>query len=93
MLLAHLIVSKSLHFFLGTSGHFTVVVDVSGYFSFVTKMMLLFGVGFEFPLLIVMLNFAGMAQRPTAARLVASGDLPDVPVRRGRDAVAGPVRA
>ena len=60
VLLAHLIVSKSLHFFLSTSGSFTVIVDVSGYFSFVTKMMLLFGVGFEFPLLIVMLNFAGV---------------------------------
>jgi sec-independent protein translocase protein TatC len=60
MLLAHLIVSKSLHFFLN-SGNFNVVVGISGYFSFVTKMMLLFGAGFEFPLLIVMLNLAGLA--------------------------------
>jgi sec-independent protein translocase protein TatC len=60
VILAHLIVSKSLHFFLGAGGHFTVVVDINGYFSFVTKMMLLFGVGFEFPLLLVMLNFAGV---------------------------------
>jgi sec-independent protein translocase protein TatC len=60
MLLAHLIVSKSLHFFLN-SGNFNVVVGISGYFSFVTKMMLLFGAGFEFPLLIVMLNLVGLA--------------------------------
>jgi sec-independent protein translocase protein TatC len=60
MLLAHLIVSKSLHFFLN-SGNFNVVVGITGYFSFVTKMMLLFGAGFEFPLLIVMLNLAGLA--------------------------------
>jgi len=60
MLLAHLIVSKSLHFFL-SSGNFNVVVGISGYFSFVTKMMLLFGAGFEFPLLIVMLNLVGLA--------------------------------
>ena len=60
MLLAHLIVSKSLHFFLN-SGNFNVVVGIAGYFSFVTKMMLLFGAGFEFPLLIVMLNLAGLA--------------------------------
>ena len=59
VLLAHLIVSKSLHFFLGT-GHFAVIVDVTAYFSFVTNMMLLFGVAFEFPLLIVMLNLVGM---------------------------------
>lgn len=59
VLLAHLIVAKSLHFFLG-AGNFTVVVDVTGYFSFVTNMMLLFGAAFEFPLLIVMLNMTGM---------------------------------
>ena len=50
----------SLHFFLN-SGNFNVVVGISGYFSFVTKMMLLFGAGFEFPLLIVMLNLVGLA--------------------------------
>ncbi len=60
VVLAHLIVSKSLHFFLSAGGHFNVVVDINGYFAFVTKMMLLFGVGFEFPLLLVMLNFAGV---------------------------------
>ena len=60
VLLAHLIVSKSLHFFLG-AGNFNVVVGITGYFGFVTKMMLLFGAGFEFPLLIVMLNLAGLA--------------------------------
>ena len=58
-LLAHLIVAKSLHFFLGTSG-LLVVVDVNGYFSFVINMMLLFGAAFEFPLLIVMLNMVGV---------------------------------
>jgi sec-independent protein translocase protein TatC len=59
VLLAHLIVGKSLKFFLG-SGHFVVVVTLDGYFGFVTNMMLLFGAAFEFPLLIVMLNFVGM---------------------------------
>jgi len=58
-LLAHLIVAKSLHFFLGTSG-LLVIVDVNGYFSFVINMMLLFGAAFEFPLLIVMLNMVGV---------------------------------
>jgi sec-independent protein translocase protein TatC len=59
VLLAHLIVQKSLHFFLG-GGDFTVYVDVNGYYGFVTNMMLLFGAAFEFPLLIVMLNLVGM---------------------------------
>jgi len=58
--LAHLIVAKSLHFFLGTTDQITVVVDVNGYYSFVTNMMLLFGAAFEFPLLIVMLNLVGI---------------------------------
>jgi sec-independent protein translocase protein TatC len=58
-ILAHLVVAKSLHLFLG-GGNFTVLVDISGYFGFVTKMMLLFGFAFEFPLLIVMLNMVGM---------------------------------
>jgi len=59
VLLAHFIVAKSLRFFLGT-GHFTVIVDVGGYFSFVTNVMLLFGAAFEFPLLIIMLNMVGI---------------------------------
>ncbi len=59
VLLAHLIVAKSLSFLLGT-GHYTVLIGITGYFSFVTNMMLLFGAAFEFPLLIVMLNMVGI---------------------------------
>jgi sec-independent protein translocase protein TatC len=59
VILAHLVVSKSLHFLLGT-GHFTVLIGITGYFSFVTNMMLLFGLAFEFPLLIIMLNMVGL---------------------------------
>jgi len=58
-LLAHIVVEKSLHLFLGAGG-LTVFIDLNGYFSFVTKMMLLFGAAFEFPLLIVMMNMVGM---------------------------------
>src|SRR5215475_10555371 len=40
VILAHLVVSKSLHFFLNTGGgRFAFIVDINGYFSFVTKMM------------------------------------------------------
>ncbi|HEX6500508.1 MAG TPA: twin-arginine translocase subunit TatC [Micromonosporaceae bacterium] len=66
-LLAYLVVSKSLHFFLGMGSSYQVNVSLPGYFSFVTGMMLLFGAAFEFPLIIVMLNFAGLV---TARRLL-----------------------
>jgi sec-independent protein translocase protein TatC len=58
--LAYLIVAKSLHFFLGNSNDFSLTVGLNGYFDFVTNMMLMFGAGFEFPLIVVMLNFAGV---------------------------------
>jgi sec-independent protein translocase protein TatC len=65
--LAHFVTAKSLHFFLNTGGHYTLTVGLQGYFDFVTKMMLLFGAGFEFPLIVLMLNFAGVV---TAKRLL-----------------------
>ena len=58
--LAHFVVAKSLHFFLNINGDFNLTVGLPGYFDFVTKMMLLFGAGFEFPLIVAMLNFAGV---------------------------------
>jgi sec-independent protein translocase protein TatC len=58
--LAFVIASKTLHFFLGNSSAFSITVGLTGYFDFVTKMMLLFGAGFEFPLIVVMLNFVGL---------------------------------
>jgi sec-independent protein translocase protein TatC len=35
-------------------------LEISAYLSFVTNMILLFGCGFEFPLLLMMLNFTGV---------------------------------
>jgi sec-independent protein translocase protein TatC len=63
VVLARLIVGKTMHFFLGSAGtgdKFSLVVNLTGYFDFVTGMMLLFGAAFEFPLLIAMLNLAGV---------------------------------
>ncbi|HLL68709.1 MAG TPA: twin-arginine translocase subunit TatC [Micromonosporaceae bacterium] len=57
--LAHFVVAKSLPFFLRGS-RFQITLELSGYFDFVTGMMLLFGAGFEFPLVLMMLNFAGL---------------------------------
>ncbi len=58
--LGYVLVSRSMRYFLGVSGNLTITVDLEGYFSFVTGVMLLFGAAFEFPLIVAMLNFAGL---------------------------------
>jgi sec-independent protein translocase protein TatC len=58
--LGFVLVSRSMVFFLGLNPDFNVTVNLDGYFEFVTGVMLLFGAAFEFPVLIAMLNFAGL---------------------------------
>ncbi|GLI02049.1 twin-arginine translocase subunit TatC [Phytohabitans aurantiacus] len=67
--LAYFVVSKGLHFLLesGVTG-LTTQLEVTRYISFVTNLILIFGVAFEFPLLILMLNFVGIA---SAKRLLS----------------------
>jgi sec-independent protein translocase protein TatC len=60
--LAFFVVQKGLRFLIGIAGkdvHTTL--EITRYISFVTNMILLFGVAFEFPLIVLMLNFVGLA--------------------------------
>jgi sec-independent protein translocase protein TatC len=60
-LLAYLSLGRSMHFLLGlTPQHVSNLIQVDLYMSFVMTMMLVFGIAFELPLLIVMLNLAGI---------------------------------
>jgi sec-independent protein translocase protein TatC len=61
MALAYLSLGRSMHFLLGlTPEHVQNLIQVDLYLSFVMTMMLAFGLAFELPLLIVMLNLAGI---------------------------------
>jgi sec-independent protein translocase protein TatC len=61
--MAFLVVGHSLKFIMeaGVLGEPTQL-EVTSYVSFVTSMILLFGVAFEFPLILLMLNFTGVVR-------------------------------
>ena len=59
--LAYWSLGRSMHYLLGlTPGGVSNLIQVDQYMSFVMAMMLAFGLAFEVPLLIIMLNLAGI---------------------------------
>jgi sec-independent protein translocase protein TatC len=59
--LAYWSLGRSMHYLLGlTPQHVSNLIQVDQYMSFVMTMLLAFGIAFEVPLLIVMLNLAGI---------------------------------
>jgi sec-independent protein translocase protein TatC len=59
--LAYLSLGRSMHYLLGlTPGGVSNIIQVDLYMSFVMTIMLAFGLAFELPLLIIMLNLAGI---------------------------------
>lgn len=58
--------SKALEFLLSFGTGLTPVIAIDRYLSFVTNLLLVFGASFEFPLLLILLNLAGVV---SAARL------------------------
>jgi sec-independent protein translocase protein TatC len=59
--LAYFVVAKGLEFLVGFSGDdITTTLEITRYVGFVTNMLLIFGVAFEFPLIVLMLNFVGV---------------------------------
>ena len=59
--LAYWSLGRSMHYLLGLTPHGVVnLIQVDQYMSFVMAMLLAFGLAFELPLLIIMLNLAGI---------------------------------
>jgi sec-independent protein translocase protein TatC len=63
---AYYVLPKGMEVLIGfTPGTLTSLVDFGDYFRFLTRMMLVFGVAFEIPLFVVLLNLAGVVSGRT----------------------------
>jgi sec-independent protein translocase protein TatC len=59
--LAYLVVGRGLQFLLSFAGQANISLEITRYFDFITGLILLFGIAFEFPLVVVLFNIAGIA--------------------------------
>lgn len=58
---AYYVLPKGMEVLIGfTPGSLRSLIDFGDYFRFITRMMLVFGIAFEIPLFVVMLNLAGV---------------------------------
>ncbi len=65
---AYYVLPKGMEVLIGfTPGSLQSLVDFGDYFRFLTRMMLVFGVAFEIPLFVVMLNLAGIVSGKSLA--------------------------
>jgi sec-independent protein translocase protein TatC len=63
---AYYVLPKGMEVLIGfTPGTLTSLVDFGDYFRFLTRMMLVFGIAFEIPLFVVLLNLAGVVSGKT----------------------------
>ena len=68
-LLAYFVISEGLTVLLGLGGGTTIsALDPGKYFSFLIAMLIIFGVSFELPLLLIMLNRIGMVKGKKLAK-------------------------
>ena len=69
VVLGYFVLPKGIQVLLGFTGaHISNFVDVSMYFSFTIRMLLAFGIAFEVPLFVVLLNLAGVVSAKALAR-------------------------
>ncbi len=67
--LGYVILPKGLQVLIGFTPHnVTGLVDLAGYLSFVLRILLVFGVAFEIPLFVVLLNLAGVVRAAQLSR-------------------------
>ena len=86
------VLPKGLEVLIGfTPARLQNLVEFGEYFSFLTRMLLVFGIAFEIPLFVIMLNLAGVVSGQAAGALPAVDHPRHVRLRRGRDAVDRPV--
>ena len=65
--------------------------DINAYLSFLLRLMLVFGIAFLIPLVVLMLNIVGVIKAKQTGEVSESGDLRHLRIRRRRHAVHGSV--
>ena len=84
--MAYLILPTALNFLLGFGGNgVKPLLEVTDYLSFVTRLLIVFGASFLFPLVVILLNLAGILSAKRLASWRRDRDLPGLRLRGLRD--------